>query len=145
MNEDRADAPGAPIAESEFERRTRALLQDSADALPAAVRSRLTQARFAALEGRRSPAAAAALTRRWMGAGAATAAVLVALLLLAPRTEGPGVPAPAGGSLEDLELLAESDAVPLNDDQSTDQDVDYDFYEWAANEADSADPSAVGS
>jgi hypothetical protein len=48
------------------------------------------------------------------------------------------VTALAGGSIDDLDLLAESDAVPLNEDQ----DVDYDFYEWAANEADAKTEAA---
>ena len=38
--------------DSEFERRTRALLMQSAEALPGAVRSRLTRARHAALAAR---------------------------------------------------------------------------------------------
>jgi hypothetical protein len=114
----------------EFEQRTRSLLLESADGLPGALRSRLTQARYAALEARR--AAAPASTRSWMGAGAAATAVLVALLVFVPHHGGAPVTALAGGSIDDLDLLAESDAVPLNEDQ----DVDYDFYEWAANEAD---------
>jgi hypothetical protein len=114
----------------EFERRTRSLLLESADGLSGALRSRLTQARYAALEAHRS--AAPVRTRGWMGAGAATAAVLVALLILAPHHGGAPVTALAGGPIDDLELLAESDAVPLSEDQ----DVDYDFYEWAVNEAD---------
>ena len=40
---------------SEFERRTHALLVQSADELPGAVRSRLTQARHAALAARCAP------------------------------------------------------------------------------------------
>jgi hypothetical protein len=36
-----------------------------------------------------------------------------------------------GAGLEDIELLTDTDAVPLNGDQ----EVDYDFYEWAAAEA----------
>jgi hypothetical protein len=117
-------------AEREFEGRTRALLQQSAEGLPGALRSRLTQARYAALEAHRTVAPVRA--RGWMRAGAAAAAVLVALLILVPHRGGAPVMALAGGPVDDLELLAESDAVPLNEDQ----DVDYDFYEWAVNEAD---------
>jgi len=117
-------------ADREFELRTRALLLESAEGLPGALRSRLTQARYAALEAHR--AAAPVRARGWMGAGAAAAAVLVALLVLVPHHGGAPVTALAGGPIDDLELLAESDAVPLNEDQ----EVDYDFYEWAVNEAD---------
>jgi hypothetical protein len=118
-------------ADREFERRTRSLLLESADHLPGALRSRLTQARYAALEAH-GGASAPVRTRGWMGAGAAAAAVLVALLVLVPHHGSAPTTALAGGSVDDLELLAESDAVPLSEDQ----DVDYDFYEWAVNEAD---------
>jgi hypothetical protein len=47
----------------------------------------------------------------------------------------------ANAGLEDIELLTDNDAVPLNGDQ----DVDYDFYEWAADEAAGAAAPAVGS
>jgi hypothetical protein len=117
-------------ADREFEQRARSLLLESADSLPGALRSRLTQARYAALEAQR--AAAPVRTRGWMGAGAAAAAVLVALLVLVPHHGNAPVTALSGGSVDDLELLAETDAVPLSEDQ----DVDYDFYEWAVNEAD---------
>ncbi|MBS0388860.1 MAG: hypothetical protein JSR15_10305, partial [Proteobacteria bacterium] len=69
--------------DAEFERRTRALLEDSAAALPARARSRLRQARHAALEqyvGARTVVASAAW-QRWLPAGAVSAAVLVALLM----------------------------------------------------------------
>ena len=45
------------------------------------------------------------------------------------------VPAP-----EDLEMLADSDAVQLG----REEDVDYDFYEWAASEAKGGSAPAVG-
>jgi len=119
----------ASEGEREFEHRTRTLLLESADGLSGAQRSRLTRARHAALAAHRDRAPLRA--RGWMGAGAAAAAVLVALLVLVPHPGGAPVTAVAGGAVDDLELLAEGDAVPLNEDQ----DVDYDFYEWAANEA----------
>ncbi len=131
----------ASEADSEFERRTHALLLESADGLPGALRSRLTQARHAALEVHRRGAPVRA--RGWLGAGAAATAVLVALLVLVPHPGSAPVTAVAGGAVDDLALLAESDAVPLNEDQ----DVDYDFYEWAANEASTGTEAApsVGS
>jgi hypothetical protein len=133
----------ASEADREFEQRTRTLLLESADGLPGALRSRLTQARFAALEAHRS--GALVRSRAWIGAGAgaAAAAVLVALLVFVPHPGSVPVTAVAGAAVDDLALLAESDAVPLNEDQ----DVDYDFYEWAANEASNATEAApsVGS
>jgi hypothetical protein len=128
-------------ADREFEQRTRSLLLESADGLSGALRSRLTQARYAALAAQRPTAPVRA--RSWMGAGAAAAVALVALLVLVPHRGNAPVTALAGGSIDDLALLAESDAVPLSEDQ----DVDYDFYEWAVNEADAHTETApsVGS
>jgi hypothetical protein len=132
---------GDPVeaGSSEFERRTRALLTQSAEQLPGAVRSRLTQARFAAVAARSGRAPAFA--RRWVPAGAAVAAALALLVLYVPHGRGLIENPVASAGLEDIELLTDNDAVPLNGDQ----DVDYDFYEWAANEADGASASAVGS
>src|SRR5580700_9842892 len=62
---------------SEFERRTRALLLQSAEELPGAVRSRLTQARYAALAAR--PTRLAPFARRWVPLGAAVATLLALL------------------------------------------------------------------
>jgi hypothetical protein len=112
---------------SEFEQRARQLLNDSAEHLPAAVRSRLTQARYAALASR--PFWRRSLAFRWAPAGAAAA--LAVLLLVAPHTEGPGANPFASATPEDLALLADTDALQLGGEQ----DVDADFYEWAAGEA----------
>ena len=129
----------AEVGASEFEQRARALLTQSAEQLPGAVRSRLTQARFAALaaRGSRGPSFA----RPWLPAGAAAAAVLALLVVYVPYGRGPSENPVANAGLEDIELLTDNDAVPLNGDQ----DVDYDFYEWAADEADGTTASAVGS
>ena len=124
---------------SEFERRTRALLLKSAEELPGAVRSRLTQARYAALAAR--PARLTPFARRWVPVGAAVAAVLALLIVYMPAGRGPLEGTLANAGLEDIELLSDNDAVPLNGDQ----DVDYDFYEWAANEAAGSAAPAVGS
>jgi hypothetical protein len=134
MNLEEAEAGG-----SEFEQRARALLLQSAEQLPGAVRSRLTQARYAALAARRLRAPSFA--RRWAPAGAAVAAVLALLVLYVPYGRNAAENPVANAGLEDIELLTDNDAVPLNGDQ----DVDYDFYEWAADEADGATASAVGS
>jgi hypothetical protein len=124
---------------SEFERRTRALLLKSAEELPGAVRSRLTQARYAALAAR--PARLTPFARRWVPVGAAVAAVLALLIVYMPAGRGPLEGTLANAGLEDIELLSDNDAVPLNGDQ----DVDYDFYEWAATEAAGSAAPAVGS
>jgi hypothetical protein len=127
---------------SEFERRTRALLMESADQLPGAVRSRLTQARHAALAAH--PAnrqSSVSMARRWMPAGAVAGLVLALFVALAPHGTSTSTPHLAMASLEDIDMLYDSDALPLNGDQ----DVDFDFYEWAADEASGATAPSVGS
>jgi hypothetical protein len=104
--------------------------------MPAAVRSQLTQARYAALATR--PFWQRSLVRHWAPAGAA--AVLAVLLLVAPRGEHPAVSPIASAMPEDMELLADSDALQL----SNDQDLDADFYEWAAGEAQGAAAPSLG-
>lgn len=132
--------------DAEFARRTRALLEDSAASLPARTRSRLTQARHAALSrqavGGRSTASAASW-QRWLPAGAISAAVLAALLMQGVRAPFPGpmqankVTAVAG---DDLEMLADRDALDLAQDQDGGAaDVDYEFYGWAVGAANDAD------
>lgn len=121
---------------SEFERQVRQLLNDSVERMPAAVRSQLTQARYAALATR--PFWQRSLVRHWAPAGAA--AVLAVLLLVAPRGEHSAVSPIASAMPEDMELLADSDALQL----SNDQDLDADFYEWAAGEAQGAAAPSLG-
>ena len=60
---------------SEFERRTRELLLESAERLPGSIRSRLTQARYAALAAHQSSMQSPSLVRRWMPAGAVAGVV----------------------------------------------------------------------
>jgi len=122
---------------SEFERRTRELLLQSAERLPGSIRSRLTQARYAALAAKQSPSQ----VRRWMPAGAVAGVVLALFVVLAPHGSGPSLVANSGPALEDVDMFSDSDAVSLNGDQ----DVDYDFYEWAAEEASGSSTSAIGS
>jgi hypothetical protein len=123
---------------SGLERRTRALLEQSAANLDGHVRSRLTQARHAALdERRRSRARRAWLS--WAPAGAVAAAVLGVLLYVrqGPVGQGPGLLPATATTTDDLELLADADGIQLAEDAG-----DYEFYEWAAAAADAAD--AVG-
>jgi hypothetical protein len=124
---------------TEFERRTRQLLLESAERLPGSVRSRLTQARYAALAAR-SSRQVPSLARRWMPAGAVAGVVLALFVVLAPHGTGTA-PVHIGPALEDIDMLTDSDGLSLNGDQ----DVDFDFYEWAANEAAGGSASALGS
>ena len=122
---------------TEFERNASALLEQSLSRLDARTRSRLNQARHAAL---------AAAERRarlpwWRGstlmpaAGALAAAALVAFVLW-QRPPGGELPAQLplieGQHLadEDMDLLADSDSLDLI------EGWDGPFYEWAASQTD---------
>ena len=141
MNED--IDPG----DAEFARRTRALLEESAGSLSARTRSRLTRARYVALE-HYTAARARASWQRWLPAGAVSAAVLAALLMQGGQTTLPvqmqaSVAATASG--DDLELLADRDALALAQDQSVPgADVDYEFYAWAVSAAQDDAGNGVG-
>ena len=125
-----------------FERRARAVLEESLTRIDARTRSRLNRARHAALE-----AAAARRWPLWSGwhrltalpiAGPAAAGVLAVALVLfmhgtfhtASRTEA------SQPSLEVLDMLADDDSIALM------QDYDHSFYEWAAAQADAGAPDA---
>jgi anti-sigma-K factor RskA len=124
------------VQAKEFEQRASAVLEGSITRVNARVRSRLTQARHAALEeiatGRRSS---------WHGpmlmpaTGVVAAVALVALVLSAHFRTSHTV-SPADGSqaaFEDIELLADSDGLDLV------ENWDSGFYEWAAGQSDDAD------
>lgn len=121
-----------------FEHRASELLRDSAEGLDGRVRSRLNQARQAALaslpQKSHQNLRVNNLWRRWVPAGAVAAATLLALTVVnQPGVTPPGaVPAQglvAANGLDDLEILADNDAVEMSDMP------DYDFYEWADSEA----------
>jgi len=120
---------------SGLERRTAALLEASAANLDGRVRSRLTQARHAALDERRRARARRAWLS-WAPAGAVAAAVLGVLLYV---RQGPGLlPATApAAAADDFELLADADGMQLAEDAG-----EYEYYEWAVAAAGAAD--AVG-
>jgi len=115
---------------TEFERNARVVLEQSLARVDARTRSRLNQARHAALE------AAGARRRAWWRsltlvptAGAAAAALLVAVLLW-HRQPG-GEPAVLEAQhVEDMELLADGEALELLDGW------DGPFYEWATAQTD---------
>jgi hypothetical protein len=117
---------------TEFERNARTVLEESVRRIDARTRSRLNQARYAALE------AAAGPRRAWWrslvvmpAAGAAAAAVLVAIVMwpgerrpAAPLLEAPHSVAEHAG-VEDIDLLADGEAMELLEGE------DGSFYEWA--------------
>ena len=115
---------------SEFEKRTREVLEESTARLDGRTLSRLTQARHAALEKQGRPARQA--RRTVMPLGAAAAGVLAVVMITGrPGGEGKGL-GPATGPVDDLELLSDADAPDFVDDGE-----DLEFYEWAAGEIES--------
>jgi hypothetical protein len=124
-------------AATPFEVRSRRLFDDSVEALDLRVRSRLTQARHAALD-----AAAAAHARPWLlrlgvwtpAAGVTAAAVLGAALWLGLPGGNHGMtPADSQPGLEDLELVATSDEGAGDSMEMLQNDLDfYDFADKAA-------------
>jgi anti-sigma-K factor RskA len=119
--------------ESGFERRARAVLEESLTRVDARTRSRLNRARQAALE-----AASARRRPLWRGfsalpiAGAVAAAVLAVALAVFMHGSVHPVSKSEGSqpSLEVLDMLADDDSIAFM------QDYDHSFYEWAAAQAD---------
>ena len=123
---------------SAFEDRSHALFQESVDGLDMRVRSRLTQARHAALE-----AAAASSRRPWFlrvrvwtpAAGVTAAALLGAALWLALPSANLGVSAGDNQpSLEDLDIVASSDEGSGDALEMLQNDIEfYDYADKATN------------
>jgi len=114
---------------TDFERNARVLLEESVSRIDGRTRSRLNQARHAALE------AAAAPRRAWrwrsytlMPAAGVAAALLVTLVLFnrEPSVESPVLE--GQHDVEDMDLLADSEGLELMDGW------DGPFYEWASTE-----------
>lgn len=121
-----------------FEKRARALLDESVARIDARTRSRLNQARHAALEAVERPRR----TPLWRSFGLAPAAGVVAALALAlvlwaprPGQMLPGAEGPSS-AVEDLDLVADGETFDLI------QQDDGSFYEWAVAQAD-AGPEAT--
>jgi hypothetical protein len=123
-----------------FEERSRALFQDSVNGLDMAIRSRLTQARHAALgaptSNRRSWLFRPRRPRHWMPmAGVTAAAVLGAALWLGSPLGNHGLTsADTLSNLEDLEIVAASEGASGDAMEMLQDDIDfYDFADTAAN------------
>ena len=114
-----------------FERRAREVLDQSVEGLDARTRSKLTQARYAALAE-----IGAAKRSRWQwfvpaGSLATVAAVAVAVMVSrnpVPRHE-PNTP------LEDLEIVAQ--------DENMDMLQDVDFYAWVGSDEQKSQDSGI--
>ena len=127
---------------SELERRARAVLHESLTRIDARTRSRLNQARHAALESaHRRPLAWRGLRLVPVTGSAVAAAALAVVFVLFAQRPHPISSSAAGAqpSLEVLDLLADEDNLNLMED-------DHSFYEWAAAQGDaSGGDSSAGS
>jgi hypothetical protein len=114
---------------TELERRTRAVLEESIKRIDARARSRLNQARHAALESApRRPLAFRGFRLIPVTGGAVAAAVLAVAFVLFAQHPHPGT-SPGEGAQPSLEML---DLVADEDNMSLMEDYDHSFYEWAA-------------
>lgn len=114
-----------------FEKRSREVLEESSARLDGHTRSRLTQARHAALEELRRP------ERHWwrgyVPAGAAAAVAVLAVVVWSGRMpESPPESAQTAGAIEDLDLLVDAEGPDFSEESA-----DLEFYEWAAGEVES--------
>ena len=117
-----------------FEQRAGAMLGDSVTRVNARVRSRLNQARQAAVEeiaaSRRSfwrGPVQAARPALMPATGAVAAAVLVALLLTAHYRGERTLSMGDGQAIDDIEMLADTEGLDLVENEGS-------FYEWAAGQ-----------
>jgi hypothetical protein len=134
------DENTAPMGQPAFEERSRALFDESIEHVDSAIRSRLTQARYAALE-----AAARSGSRPWFlraagwtpAAGVAAALCLgVALWMGALSNHGL---TGDGANLDDLDIVAASDGGSVDALDMLQDDLDfYDFADKSTN----PDPAA---
>ena len=121
---------------TDFERRSREVLEESVLRIDGRVRSRLNQARQAAVEAataRRRPLFSRLLTLV-PTAGAAAAALMVAVVFWHGGYGGhqPELPPTDGtAQAQDLDLLADSDGLNLVEEGG---DGSGSFYEWAAEQ-----------
>jgi hypothetical protein len=119
-----------------FERHARSVLEESVTRVDARVRSRLNQARHAALEE-----IAAHPRSFWRfpalvpATGAVAAAAVVALMLITHHGAERSLPAGDGGqaAYEDIEMLTDAEGLDLV------EGGDGGFYEWAASQPDDGD------
>lgn len=108
--------------DKEFEQHIKRLLDDSTEHLDAGVQSRLTQARYRALEQGRKTSWWSEWIPKPIPAFAAAACVLLALVMTLKDPSG----TQSENTLDDLELLATTDQLELYED--------LEFYAWLAEE-----------
>ena len=119
---------------SSFERRTKRAFDDSVAALDAATRSKLTQARYRALEEQTS-ARDRGFRSSLLPAGTVAATALVAFLVVWQAT--PPAPVPQTAALGDLEILLGEEDLQMLDEE-------IEFYGWLEEQPEFASADSVG-
>ncbi|HEY0767910.1 MAG TPA: hypothetical protein VGD47_08125 [Steroidobacteraceae bacterium] len=116
---------------TQFERNARVVLEESLSRIDGRTRSRLNQARHAALEAAGVPRRSWWRSYTLMPTAGAAAALLVAVMLWhrEPSGEAPVLEG-QHAVVEDMDLLADNEALELMDGW------DGPFYEWAAAQTD---------
>ncbi len=136
MTDRKDENVGEPNLDGAFERRAKEVFDRSTTELDAATRSRLTQARYRALEelpkdGRR---------RGWQWSlvpvGAVAAAALVAVLVLDPNNPARDLGTQVS-ALADLEILIGEEDLEMYDEE-------IEFYAWLEEQPEFTPPAATG-
>lgn len=123
---------------SNFEQRTRTVLDEAVARTDARIRSRLTRARHAALEEAVAPRKAAWRWPTLMPATGAVAAALVLAIVFWGRGTERALPIEGGqAAVEDLDLLADEEALNLV------VEGDRAFYEWAVAQSDAGEGAST--
>jgi hypothetical protein len=122
VSEPKDDLPKNDLQRAELEQRAQALLQASAEQLDGATRSRLTQARHAALD-----AIKARQSKGWFwllpATGAAAAAVVAVLLMNHPQEVSlPGEQVAINTPVDEMEIVTAEDSLEFY--------RDVEFYAW---------------
>ena len=123
-----------------FEQHAQALLGESVTRVSGRVRSRLNQARHAALAEIESRRRSFWRTPSFMAPAGGVAAVAVLAVLLVHRGGEHSLATSVGGQAgyEDIELLSDRDGLDLL------ENWDGSFYEWAATQDEDGDSGAAG-
>lgn len=126
-------SPADDEAMIRFERSARAALEEGVLRIDGRTRSRLNQARQAALAAARAPRRAGWRGLAFMPAAGAVAAALLVAVVLWHREPEHALPVldPQHPAAEDMDLLTDSEALDLI------EGWDGPFYEWAVSQPDS--------
>ena len=129
---------GNESQDSEFEQRTRAVLEESLTRIDGRIRSRLNQARHAAVAEADSRGRPFWRTFTIFPVAGAVAAALLVAIVLWPRADWSiGNGEVAQPTLEDIDLLADGEALDLI------EEWDGAFYEWAVAQSELGDEASI--